>query len=448
MKCANCGFELKAGSVYCPSCGKEVKVDDSTILEDDLLSDILDEENDHSSGIKTKYGKTDSDKQKKNERENRKATGSSSEFVKDQRRRKRMFGVIICLICLAIVLAAVLIWTRMNSFTSLYEKARICYNSSQYEQARDMMEKALKRSPMSVNGHFLYAQIFEELGDTDSAEQEYLRTIKLDPDSKSAYTRLLALYWKQNEYDKILELSENVSDDNILKLFEQYIVSSPSASPEGGSFDAFIQIELTADRDGLTIYYTLDGSDPTKEGKKYEDAISVDSEGTFTLKAVCMDEKGNYSDEMEQEYQIDLEQPDAPEISPDGGKFAEGQKIKISAQSGTTVYYTWDGSTPTVHSSKYTSPIEMPEGNNILTVIAVNNSNGAVSQVVKTNFIYYPQTQNTSDSETAMQNQTSDSGQEQQSISDSQNTESSQKQSEHPQTPEDIITTQDTSATH
>ena len=44
MKCANCGAELKVGSVYCYVCGKEAQiVSDYNLLEDDFLRDVLKE---------------------------------------------------------------------------------------------------------------------------------------------------------------------------------------------------------------------------------------------------------------------------------------------------------------------------------------------------------------------------------------------------------------------
>ncbi len=53
MKCSKCGTELKVGCVYCPKCGKEMQVSDSTLLEDDFLSDLLEEEKNHKTDNET-----------------------------------------------------------------------------------------------------------------------------------------------------------------------------------------------------------------------------------------------------------------------------------------------------------------------------------------------------------------------------------------------------------
>ena len=64
--------------------------------------------------------------------------------------------------------------------------------------------------------------------------------------------------------------------------------------------------------------------------------------------------------------------------------------IVLHVESDCEIYYTWDGSDPTRQSAKYEGPIEIPEGNNILYVRAVNTKNGLRSGVNRANFIYYP----------------------------------------------------------
>lgn len=50
-------------------------------------------------------------------------------------------------------------------------------------------------------------------------------------------------------------------------------------------------------------------------------------------------------------------QASAPDFSPDGGLYFGGQSVTISADAGTTIRYTVDGSLPTLQSSIYTNPI-------------------------------------------------------------------------------------------
>ena len=72
-----------------------------------------------------------------------------------------------------------------------------------------------------------------------------------------------------------------------------------------------------------------------------------------------------------------------------GGNFYEPQAISVYVPDGCNVYYTWDGSVPSEASNHYMGPIEMPEGNNILSLVLVDEY-GRYSDVLKCNFIYYP----------------------------------------------------------
>ena len=76
-------------------------------------------------------------------------------------------------------------------------------------------------------------------------------------------------------------------------------------------------------------------------------------------------------------------------VSPDGGRFTEASSVTVTVPKGVTVYYTWNDTAPSKKSSKYTGPIEIPEGNNIFSLIAVDE-NGLSSEVLKCNYIYYP----------------------------------------------------------
>ena len=55
----------------------------------------------------------------------------------------------------------------------------------------------------------------------------------------------------------------------------------------------------------------------------------------------------------------------------------------ITADEGCSIYYTWDGTDPTDTSARYTEPIEVPEGNNILSIIVVNDKTKLTSEILR-----------------------------------------------------------------
>jgi hypothetical protein len=67
--------------------------------------------------------------------------------------------------------------------------------------------------------------------------------------------------------------------------------------------------------------------------------------------------------------------PPPPSFSPAPGPYASPQSITItdSMTSGVTIYYTTNGSTPTVSSANYTGAISLPVGTTKLSAIAVNS---------------------------------------------------------------------------
>ena len=88
-------------------------------------------------------------------------------------------------------------------------------------------------------------------------------------------------------------------------------------------------------------------------------------------------------------YEIEFEVPDAPEIDPDGGTFGAQTDITITVPENCKVYYTWDSSDPSAASTEYTAPIPVPEGNNVLSVIAIDQNTGKCSDIYRSRFEFY-----------------------------------------------------------
>lgn len=113
------------------------------------------------------------------------------------------------------------------------------------------------------------------------------------------------------------------------------VVKIPQASIAGGEVAKNTQIILTSETAGAVIYYTLDGTDPTK-------AINE----SMTVKA-------RWSE---------AEKLSAPEANYPAGKILPvDAEVILTAKKGTNIYYTLDGSTPTKESHLYQGPIVLAE---------------------------------------------------------------------------------------
>ena len=79
-------------------------------------------------------------------------------------------------------------------------------------------------------------------------------------------------------------------------------VANPTFTPATGTFITAQQITIACATEGATIYYTLDGNDPTTESTVYTEAFAV--EATTTVKAMAAKEGMNNSDVVSATYTI------------------------------------------------------------------------------------------------------------------------------------------------
>lgn len=129
-----------------------------------------------------------------------------------------------------------------------------------------------------------------------------------------------------------------------------------SASPEGGSFSSSVQVTLSSTPSG-SIYYTTDGSTPTTASTRYTGAITLTQ--TTTLKFFAVDAGGQKSAIQSETYTISTPAP-VITASPDAGTYGGPVSVTLTSnKTGTTIYYTTNGSTPTTSSARYSAPLAL-----------------------------------------------------------------------------------------
>lgn len=79
-------------------------------------------------------------------------------------------------------------------------------------------------------------------------------------------------------------------------------MKAPEVSVEPGEYKTIQTVKLTTETDGAVIYYTVDGTDPLENGKKYDDPIKVLE--TLTIKAVAVKGDVLASDVTDAKYTI------------------------------------------------------------------------------------------------------------------------------------------------
>ncbi|MFS0557943.1 MULTISPECIES: chitobiase/beta-hexosaminidase C-terminal domain-containing protein, partial [unclassified Brevibacillus] len=162
---------------------------------------------------------------------------------------------------------------------------------------------------------------------------------------------------------KAIAVKEGMLDSEVME--EHYTillpdqVAKPVADPSGRAVLSGTKVTLSTPTEGATIYYTTDGSTPSRSSVEYTGPIEVTSE--ITIKAIAVKEGMLDSEVMEEHYTILLpDQVAKPVADPSGGVVPSGTKVTLSSSTeGATVYYTTDGTAPTGSSIKYTAPIEV-----------------------------------------------------------------------------------------
>ena len=120
---------------------------------------------------------------------------------------------------------------------------------------------------------------------------------------------------------------------------------APTASPAGGTLTVATRVTLSSGAE--KIYYTTDGSEPTKSSSLYAEPILINR--ATTLKAIAVSEEGVISDVATYVYEAALKAASVVSSKSDGDVLEPGEQISLrSSTDGAVIYYSTDGTEPTV----------------------------------------------------------------------------------------------------
>lgn len=127
----------------------------------------------------------------------------------------------------------------------------------------------------------------------------------------------------------------------------------PTFDPLGGAYTEPKQVAIGCTVDGADIRYTVDGSDPTSASTLYSRAVDVSA--SMTLRAKAFKTGWLPSPTSSATYSFTCA---TPAFDPPAGPYGSAQTVRITCASpGVTIHYTTNGSTPTVNSPAYSTPI-------------------------------------------------------------------------------------------
>ena len=456
MKCPNCGNEIPDGSLFCENCAAEIKIvpEYETRLEEQIsrgmesVTKVFDEfriggasssakDSDQDSGSsQTNTNRHTSQGQQPDAGQSGSSSGPTEASLRRQaryeaRRRKvtMMMVFLVGAVSAVVILAAVYFgFFRSGAKTVSYYvgQAYEFASSGQYAEAVDEIDRALELEADDDDEETSYASLYllkseylQKAGEKDLALGAASMVLDVEnvseEDEIAAYGQMIAIYASYEEYDKIAELLSDCTRISVVESYPQYALFDPEFSEEGGEYADSLTLELTDEGQG-SIFYTLDGSEPTTSSFLYREPIEL-TEGTYVVSAVYVNHFGLQSGVVTQTYTIIGSVPDAPEISPNSGTYAkqmtitataqtasgsggeetevsgdgsssdEGEEESVSFRKTGTIYYTTDGTDPTLDSQEYTGPITMPQGSSVYR-FAVITEDGVSSEVVEREYTY------------------------------------------------------------
>jgi hypothetical protein len=142
--------------------------------------------------------------------------------------------------------------------------------------------------------------------------------------------------------------------------------AAPAISPVTGTYSRLQTVTITDATPGAAIYYTTNGATPTTSSTQYSGVFPVSASETVEAIAIAP----AYSISPEATAAITL-QAATPVIAPGAGTYTTVQSVTITDSTpGASIYYTTDGSIPTVGSTLYSGPISVLASETIQAIAA------------------------------------------------------------------------------
>lgn len=397
MVCKKCGAKLRKDRIYCDQCGTAVQlVPDYNLLDEDVLSHILKEESAGGEGRPSVKRPRSGQATPSGHSSKRKSQRGGQERPSGQTHRihKKWIAAGTALFAAVLSVSSYFLYQgiqekRFNSYDYQYQAAGEHFQNGENNKAISCYARAIELKPKDKKARRGLADVYLDRKDEKNAAAILEEVVALDPDDEASLRTLIEIYDKKKEYDKILSLREKADSEETKELFADYVVMQPEFDSAPGTYAKPLLLSISVPT-GQEAYFTMDGKDPLLHGELYRSPISLSEEGTTEILAAAKNKKGICSETVSAKYTICFEVPDMPSVTPSGGTYDAPQMISIRVPLDCVAYYTWDGTDPTQSSAKYAGPLEMPEGNQVLSVLAVNSA-GKKSGVYRVNYIYMPQ---------------------------------------------------------
>lgn len=367
------------GKLYCEKCGKAVRlVPDYDEFSDDIIPSMV-ANPDAKEFFRPIEKKAD------------------EEELKETKKRKKPYSKIVTAATLVSICICALIIFFASRYLMSYEytkgRAQDAFLSGDYEGSIALYLDAVALYENEDNGELKrdYLQIAEAyrlLSQKDQAYDYYSRVLELDAENDEAFFAITDMMVEDEDYDGLLSLFEKAKSDAQKKKIEDAWAGEVIFSENEGEYNDDLSLSLSSPKN-YQIYFTINGEDPSTGGTLFNEPILL-GDGESVIRARAISQTGVWGPIVTKTYTIKYQAPELPVIVPSGGNYSAPVTVEImSFAEDATIYYTWDSSRPDANSPRYDGPIQVPEGNNVLSVLVIDK-HGLLSEIERANFVYIP----------------------------------------------------------
>ena len=185
-----------------------------------------------------------------------------------------------------------------------YDQALTYIDSYDFEKAEEALKDCLEFDPGYEKARIELIELYEKEGKYSECEKLLQESLDMFPRKEYYYRKMIAVLTTQNKITEAIDFTNNISSTYIVNKLSESSPQNVNSAPDPGTYDNATSVRLTGS-EGVTIYYTTDGSTPTKNSKVYDPSTPIFVEkGTVTIKAVAINSSGLISDEYNATYRI------------------------------------------------------------------------------------------------------------------------------------------------
>lgn len=372
MTCPKCGKEMIDGHMYCEDCGCEINlVPEFEAKVEEHISESI-------QSVVDKANLKEIDTSKNNDDE---------DVVTNERRKNTIFYIstslaaVLIFVFIAAIIGGITIWRHSSFVQEMLVEYYI--DDEDFAKAVAYLEDTVTKDPGKTSLQFKLCELYMSLDKEDAALEIYDKIAKSEDYSfeerVASIEKIVSHYATKKNYRWISNYLDELNDEKIKMAFLDYMVSPVEFSQAEGSYTSLITLKLSSNAIG-TIYYTTDGTNPTKNSPQFLNTIFLEA-GENVISAMFVNDYGVESKVVTKTYTIEYKRVSPPEVLTYSGTYNCPVKINLEKDYNARVYYTTDGSIPNRNSNLYTGDLYLPVGKSTYKFVAID-TRGNVSEVV------------------------------------------------------------------